>query len=537
MASFFHPKIGPVQGRDVEGCAQFLGIKYATLRDRFAPAEIIQYQGSGLRATQYGPQVINPPDAVDVELSLIQKSLPKPQFPGVSDVDGLTLNITVPSNADKINEELRLPVLVFIHGGGYSIGGNWWPQYDFSKLVKLSANLGKPIIGININYRVGAPGFLTTPELRAAGYELNNGLRDQRAALRWIEANIAGFGGSPENISVMGESAGGVSAGYLLFSEAPLAKRLICLGGCYPLLGQLRVEDADKVGKTVMDHLGLRDAPSFEMARRLLDQPLEDFWMKIPPDIPMLPIIDGVIIPQQINFEALAQDATRIPGKQWIDGVMIGDSELDGTIMAYLYLLRRKEGIGAAFRQSAMESLHDYPEVLLLLLNHYSLSEAATGELSDDEALLNILRFISDVAFLLPAINFAERMPRSTQSYVYHFNEPNPWSGPFKGYASHILDVAFIFQNYNKDLDEKQKATAVAFASDIITFVNGQQPWKPFNSRRGVKSYLRGGGEYSEPPNESKTRRSQFILELAKDNNGPGMDGLTKVFTNFMEGN
>jgi carboxylesterase type B len=210
---------------------------------------------------------------------------------------------------------------------------------------------------------------------------------------------------------------------------------------------------------------------------------------------------------------------------------------MQGTIMAYLYLLRRKEGIGAAFRQSAMESLHDYPEVLLLLLNHYSLSEPATEELSDDEALLNILKFISDVAFLLPAINFAERMPSSKQSYVYHFNEPNPWTGPFKGYASHILDVAFIFQNYNKDLDEKQKATAVAFASDIITFVNGQQPWKPFNSRRGVKSYLQGGGEYSEPPNESKTRRNQFILELAKDNNGPGMDGLTKVFTNFMEGN
>lgn len=109
----------------------------------------------------------------------------------------------------------------------------------------------------------------------------------------------------------------------------PLAKRLICLGGCYPLLGQLQVEDADKVGKTVIDHLGLRDVPSSEMAQRLLDQPIEDFWMKIPPNVPMLPIIDGIIIPQQINFETLAQDTTRIPGKQWIDGVMLGDSELD----------------------------------------------------------------------------------------------------------------------------------------------------------------------------------------------------------------
>lgn len=144
-----------------------------------------------------------------MEQGLIQHPLPKPEFPGVSDIDGLSLNITVPGNVESIANLQDLPVLTFLHGGGFMLGGNWWPQYDFAKFVKLSVDLGKPVIAININYRVGAPGFLTSPELRAAGWPTNNGLRDQRAALRWIQENIEGFGGDPKKITVMGESAGG----------------------------------------------------------------------------------------------------------------------------------------------------------------------------------------------------------------------------------------------------------------------------------------------------------------------------------------
>lgn len=153
------------------------------------------------------PQAVSPPGAVDMEFGLIQQSLPKPNFPGISETDCLTLNITVPRHR---NQPISgLPVLVFIHGGGFQIGGNWWPQYDFAKLVQLSATKGHPIIGININYRLGVPGFFTCKELRAAGYKPNNGLRDQRMALQWIQGNIEGFGGDPEEVTVMGESAGG----------------------------------------------------------------------------------------------------------------------------------------------------------------------------------------------------------------------------------------------------------------------------------------------------------------------------------------
>jgi carboxylesterase type B len=148
-----------------------------------------------------------------MEYSFIQHALPKPDFPGTSETLGLNLIITIPESPRQPTHRGNLPVLVFLHGGGFAIGSNWWPQYDFSRLVKLASRKGQPVIGVNVNYRLGALGFMTTPELRAAGYQINNGLRDQRVALQWVKEYISGFGGNPQNVTVMGESAGGGESG------------------------------------------------------------------------------------------------------------------------------------------------------------------------------------------------------------------------------------------------------------------------------------------------------------------------------------
>lgn len=121
--------------------------------------------------------------------------------------------------AKSITGRESFPVLVFIHGRGYAIGGNWWPQYDGAGIVKLLQDIGKPIISININYRLGVPGFLTNPELRGAGYKPNNGLRDQQVALSWIKEHIKGFGGDPDNVTVAGQSGGGKKQVYALRSS------------------------------------------------------------------------------------------------------------------------------------------------------------------------------------------------------------------------------------------------------------------------------------------------------------------------------
>lgn len=145
-------------------------------------------------------------DGCDFEQNvLIQCSLGL--FEGVPKSSGtecLNLNITTPDNLIL----KPLPVMVFIHGGGFIMGANYWPQYDPSQLVKYSTTLHSPVIAVNINYRLAVLGNLTSEELRKAGYPGSNSLRDQRYALQWVKKHISGFGGDPENVTVFGESAG-----------------------------------------------------------------------------------------------------------------------------------------------------------------------------------------------------------------------------------------------------------------------------------------------------------------------------------------
>lgn len=196
--------------------------------------------------------------------------------------------------------------------------------------------------------------------------------------------------------------------------------------------------------------------------------------------------------------------------------------------MAY-GLLSRLPGIAEAFRASATKTLHDHPDTLSSLLDQYSLTESATSTATDHEVMFNIVRFISDVAFLMPAIELAATA--SCESFVLAFNEPNPWDGLFKGHASHIMDVVFLFQNYNAHLDEKQRAIAVTFGEDIIKFTNGEAPWKAFNrGQHGFAVYENGTKSFTEPA----SAKMHPIFVLGKDEKGPGMDRLMEVFTNFI---
>ncbi len=98
--------------------------------------------------------VINPPLGLENEFGFIQKSLPVPDLTS-SDLEGLNLNINVPLAGGKLpTPDTHLPVFVFVHGGGYSVGSNAWPQNDLANIVKLSADIGLPVIGVGIKYVV-----------------------------------------------------------------------------------------------------------------------------------------------------------------------------------------------------------------------------------------------------------------------------------------------------------------------------------------------------------------------------------------------
>ncbi|KAL8397229.1 hypothetical protein RB594_004082 [Gaeumannomyces avenae] len=123
--------------------------------------------------------------------------------------DCLTLNVVRP---EGVVPGTNLPVAVWIHGGGYFMGGGSDPRYNTSFLVQQSVDMGTPIVAVTINYRLSGWGFLFSKELAAEG-ATNLGLRDQRLALHWIQENIGAFGGDKTKVTIFGESAGGNSVG------------------------------------------------------------------------------------------------------------------------------------------------------------------------------------------------------------------------------------------------------------------------------------------------------------------------------------
>ncbi|KAF3932561.1 Acetylcholinesterase [Dactylellina cionopaga] len=124
--------------------------------------------------------------------------------------DCLTLNIVRP--IIKTGAYDKLPVALWIHGGGFVMGGANDRRYNLTFIVEQSVKLGTPMIAVSINYRVAGWGFLSGREV-AGTKNLNVGLKDQRMALHWIQENIQAFGGDPKKVTIFGESAGGFSVG------------------------------------------------------------------------------------------------------------------------------------------------------------------------------------------------------------------------------------------------------------------------------------------------------------------------------------
>ncbi|KAL2201504.1 Alpha/Beta hydrolase protein [Corynascus similis CBS 632.67] len=171
----------------------FLGIPYAEKAPRFTVSQPLKSSWEGVRnATAYPKHCIGyGGDHVGYE----------------SSEDCLYLNVVRPAG---ISDTAGLPVAVWIHGGGLFMGGSADRRYNLSFIVQNSVELGTPMIGVSLNYRLSAFGFPCGKEAVEAGIT-NLGFKDQRLALRWVSENIAAFGGAPDKVTIWGESSGAES--------------------------------------------------------------------------------------------------------------------------------------------------------------------------------------------------------------------------------------------------------------------------------------------------------------------------------------
>lgn len=199
---------GQLEGNRSDSVERFLGIPYAAPpvgENRWrAPQPIKPWKGVR-QAYSYGSDCM--------------QTIPRPNIlPGIQTTpseDCLYLNVWRPAGATSGD---KLPVMVWVHGGGLFNGGSSFPVYDGVNFAR------DGVVFVGINYRLNRFGFFAHPALEDEGYGGNFGFLDQIAALRWVRDNIAAFGGNPDHVTVFGESAGGRSMHMLL--QSPLARGL-----------------------------------------------------------------------------------------------------------------------------------------------------------------------------------------------------------------------------------------------------------------------------------------------------------------------
>lgn len=194
-----------VEGKSVDNTDSFLNIRFGqdtSGANRFTHPKPFSYPpGTVINATQAGA-------------ACPQQKVPTPNFPIFDNVtniseDCLTLRVDRPANTTSTD---KLPVMVWIYGGGDTIGQIYDQIYDPSQLLASANGKGTPVIFVAMNYRLGIFGFAASPALNATN-SLNAGLLDQRLALEWVHQNIAAFGGDPENVTIFGESDGATAVG------------------------------------------------------------------------------------------------------------------------------------------------------------------------------------------------------------------------------------------------------------------------------------------------------------------------------------
>ena len=400
---------GAVTGATVDSIASFKGIPFAAApvgAGRWSAPAPVQPWRAPRDATTYGPDCM-------------QNPLPGIQ-PGSRPMseDCLTLNVWMP----KPTKGAKLPVMVWIHGGGFVGGSGTLPETDGAALAR------RDVVVVSFNYRLGRFGFFAHPAL---GQDGNWGLMDQIAALKWVQRNIASFGGDPAKVTIFGESAGGESVSRLMASPAAkglFARAIVASGGGrddWPALA-----DAQAKGQAFAARAGAADAAALRALPA--DKVLGGLGlMNKEDDRYSGPLTDGTIIPANA-------DAIFAGGKQARIPYIIGsnDDELGFIPAPFRAMVNGpvEKALGAAA----------------------GAVKAAYG--SEDEANR---RLGGDAIFAEPALAFGLAQARAgAPTFLYRFGyvaeaQRKPGLG-----AVHASDVAFQFGNLPADATAADRAAA-----------------------------------------------------------------------------
>ena len=424
-----HTDKGNVRGVETQTVNEYLGIPYAA-----PPVGDLRWRPPQAAAGWSGVR-----DATNFANHCPQEASPY-GFPSDSE-DCLYLNVFTPGkhkghgrDGNHGHWKKDLPVMVWLHGGGLVVGES--DDYDPTRLVEQGA------IVVTVNYRLGYLGFLAHPALSAESGGKgsgNYGLMDQQAALRWVQRNIEKFGGDDDNVTIFGQSAGGLSVHSQLVSPSArgLFDRAIAQSGAYAT-SIPSLDAAETNGQTTAVNFGCPD----QSAACLRSTPLHVI-LAVQPEIAgaIVPNVDGNVLPTSISSAFQSGNFNRVPvveGSTHDEFTIFEISNVEslvGEVTPFIYPLvvnALDSIIGLA--PTPEEILAQYP-----VTNYPTAGEAVAA-------------FATDAIFACPARRTAGSLSKYVRTYQYELDDPNvpqifipPGHIPTKSY--HASDVLFLFDS------------------------------------------------------------------------------------------
>jgi para-nitrobenzyl esterase len=450
---------GLIRGAGAAGVYSFRGLPYAappTGNLRWRPPQPAA-AWSGVRdATQFGP-------------SCPQATARNPFLPpGSVSEDCLYLNVYTPTLRDRSGG--GRPVLVWIHGGGLTQDGA--RNYDGTKLA------ADGTVVVTINYRLGALGFLAHPALasRPRGAAGNYGLMDQQAALRWVQRNIAQFGGDPHNVTIAGQSAGGLSVLAQLVSAGArgLFQRAIVQSGTFAL-NQQPLATAEAAGQTFATAVGCAD----QSAACLRTVPVSDLVSNFGVEIPG--VVDGSVLTQSIGTALTRGQFARVP-------ILNGITHDEELLFVDGLSLTVSQGTNIPLADSPVSSANYQANIARALGVTDARAAAIAGEYPiaaypSPDVAFSLL--VSDASFACPALQVDRWTSSRVPTYAYQFNDDHapvniapPRALP--PLSTHGTELPYLFDQPNAPfpatLTSDQQALAASMRTAWASFAASGNP-------------------------------------------------------------
>ena len=476
---------GKVKGElETTGILAFKGIPYAKPpvgKLRFKPPQPPEPWSDTFKAVMFGPVAPQTENQIGSATTQEQSE------------DCLSLNVWTPMADNK-----HRPVMVWIHGGGFTNGSGSDEWYDGSTFSERG-----DVVVVTLNYRLGALGFLYLggvggPEYAKSG---NLGLLDQVAALKWVRDNIAAFGGDPDNVTIFGESAGSMSVCTLMGIPAArgLFHKAIAESGALNLVNN--VNYASGVTRQFMSYAGVTDiAGLLSLTTKQIIKAQSDLLDREGRvGTPLGPVIDGSVLPEPPLHAIAKGSAAKV---DFLTGTNL--DEVRFWLIAVPLLAVAPIQTAANYMPMLSKALGAYTNAIAASY------KARRPKATDGDVTMAIM---TDVMFRVPQIRVVEaQSAEQPKTFMYLFTWPSPVHDGILG-SCHALELPFVFNHLHatntvefmgnnppQKLADMMQDTWIAFAKTGDPNHKGMPYWPAYNTQTRATMILNANPSVKNDP-------------------------------------